>query len=408
MQKFAERELAMNSFRQKLINKINEKQDEMIEIRHHLHQHPEISWKEHETEAYIYNYYKDLDCEVTRNVGDGLGLTVLIDSGNPGKTVALRADFDALEIQEKTNVPYISQNSGVMHACGHDAHTAYLMVLAKSLIELKSDFSGKVLIIHQNAEEVTPGGAIGMVNDNIMNGVDAVFGAHVMTNGKLGEVKLCPGNAQTGRGNFKLTISGTAGHASTPQLANDAILASAYFITEVQSVISRRIDPFEMATISINSIDGRGPVNAVNDHVEIIADLRAMSPETQEKVEVEIKRILEGIKAGFAIDYEITFTYDYPVLHNNEELCQMMDKVMQVTEISELKDYSHCGPQAPSEDFAEFALKVPGLFFYVGCTPEGKEETPHHNPYFYCDDGALIIAAKTMASLVDEYLNGDN
>lgn len=101
MQKFAERELAMNSFRQKLINKINEKQDEMIEIRHHLHQHPEISWKEHETEAYIYNYYKDLDCEVTRNVGDGLGLTVLIDSGNPGKTVALRADFDALEIQEK-------------------------------------------------------------------------------------------------------------------------------------------------------------------------------------------------------------------------------------------------------------------------------------------------------------------
>ena len=387
-----------------LLRRLDEKSERMVAIRHYLHENPEISWQEEKTADYIAEFYQDLDCQVTRNVGDGYGIVVDIDSGKAGRTLALRADFDALAIQEETDVSYKSQVNGAMHACGHDAHTAYMLVLAETLIELKDQWTGKIRIIHQNAEEVTPGGAIGMVEAGAVEGVDAIFGIHVMATQKLGDVVYCPGNAQTGRGNLELKITGRGGHASSPHEAKDAIVAGAYFVTQLQTVVSRSLSPFEIASVTVSKFDGRGPINAINGEVDIAVDLRAMSSETQKTVEQRIMDLLEGIKASFGVEYDAKFTYDYPVLYNDTELGALYEQSMNKSEIPEIKHFGQCPPQAPSEDFAHFANQVPGLFFYVGCTPEDREMTSHHNPKFYCDDASVLIAAKTMGAFDLDYL----
>lgn len=394
----------MADLKSELLRRLDEKSERMLEIRHYLHENPEISWQEEKTADYIAEFYQDLDCEVTRNVGDGYGIVVDIDSGRAGRALALRADFDGLAIQEETDVPYKSQVDGAMHACGHDAHTAYMLVLAETLIELKDEWTGKIRIIHQNAEEVTPGGAIGMVEAGAVEGVDAIFGIHVMANQKLGDVVYCPGNSQTGRGNFELKIIGRGGHASSPHESKDAIVAGAYFVTQLQTVVSRALSPFEIASVSVGNFDGRGPMNAINGEVNIGADLRAMSSETQATVEAAIKNLLEGMKASFGVDYEVKFTYDYPVLYNDPDLAAFFEKSMNNSDIPEMKHFGQCPPQAPSEDFAHFANEVPGLFFYVGCTPENREMTSHHNPKFYCDDASVLISAKTMGAFALDYL----
>ena len=194
-----------------LVQKLREKEDKMIEIRRYLHQHQELSFKEEATPKYIEEFYEGKDCTVETNVGPK-GLKVTIDSGKPGKTLAIRADFDALPIQEDTGLSFSSKNEGVMHACGHDAHTAYMLILADTLIELKDQFTGKVIVIHQPAEEVPPGGAQAMIKDGVLDGVDHVLGVHVMSHMPAGKVLYGSGNVQTGRDIFKLKITGSGGH----------------------------------------------------------------------------------------------------------------------------------------------------------------------------------------------------
>ncbi|MER2009621.1 MAG: amidohydrolase, partial [Psychrobacillus sp.] len=179
------------SIKSVLFEKMNAKQDRMIEIRRYLHENPELSFQEEKTAAYIADFYKDKDCNVRINVG-GRGIVVTIDSGKPGKTVAIRADFDALPIEEEADVQFKSKNPGVMHACGHDGHTAYMLILAESLIEIKDSLAGKIVVLHQHAEEVPPGGAIKMIEDHALDGVDNVFGIHVMSQMETGKLFYRP------------------------------------------------------------------------------------------------------------------------------------------------------------------------------------------------------------------------
>ena len=256
-----------------LVERLREKEDRMIEIRRYLHQHPELSFKEVETPKYIADFYKDKDCKVETNVGQN-GVKVTIDSGKPGKTLAIRADFDALPIKEETGLPFASENEGVMHACGHDAHTAYMLILAETLIEMKDQFKGKVIVIHQPAEEMPPGGAQGMIKDGVLDGVDHVLGAHVMSTMEAGKVFYKEGFVQTGRAYFKLTVHGKGGHGSSPHMANDAIVAGANFVTTAQTVVSRRLSPFETGVVTIGSFDGKGQFNVIKDSIEIEGDVR--------------------------------------------------------------------------------------------------------------------------------------
>ena len=281
------------------------RKDEMIEIRRYLHEHPELSFKEEKTAQYIADFYKGKDVEVETNVGNGYGIIVTIKGGKPGKTIGLRADFDALPIFEETDVPFKSKNEGVMHACGHDGHTAYLLVLADCLIQLKSEIAGTIKIIHQHAEEVPPGGAKSIVESGLLDDLDHIFGIHLFPTKPAGDVGYSSGYAMAGRTYFKLKIQGVGGHGSSPHLANDAIVAGAHFVTAIQTIISRRLNPFDMGVITIGSFDGKGTFNVIKDSVELEGDVRYMTDETQQLIEKEIHRIVKGIEVEFGVNCEL-------------------------------------------------------------------------------------------------------
>ncbi|MEB6549990.1 M20 family metallopeptidase [Heyndrickxia sporothermodurans] len=385
-----------------LLQKLDEKKERMIEICRYLHQHPELSFEEEKTSQYIAEFYKDKDVKVRTNVG-GYGVVVTIEGGLPGKTVALRADFDGLPITEEADVPFKSQNPGVMHACGHDGHTAYLMILAEALIEVKDQLKGNIVILHQPAEETPPGGAIAMIEDGCLDGVDNVFGIHLMSLANTGEVHYRAGEMQAGRSYFKVKIQGIGGHGSAPHTSNDSIVAASHFVVAAQTIVSRRINPFDMATVTIGSFDGKGSFNIIKDSVELEGDVRTMSNEVRATVETEFKRILAGLAQEFDITYDLIYSHDYPVLVNDEEMTELVSKAINKADIPEIKAVLETPPASASEDFAYYLQKVPGSFFYVGAKPEDGPVYPHHHPKFTINENSLIIAAKAMAAVVAEY-----
>ena len=390
---------------EEIFQEIDQRKDEMIQHRRHIHHNAEVSFKEKETADYIVNYYKGKDVEVTKNMG-GYGLRVLIDSGKAGKTIALRADFDALPIQEETGLDFASKNPGVMHACGHDAHTAYLMVLADILLEKKDQLKGKIVIIHQHAEEAPPGGAKQMIEAGVLEGVENVFGIHVMSAMDFGSIQYHKGNTQTGRAKFTIKFQGKGGHGSMPHQANDSIVAASYFVTVLQTIISRRLSPFENGVVTIGSFAGEGSFNIIKDSVTVMGDVRAMSDETKDKIEAEVKRIAKGVGLTFNMDVDIDYVNDYPVLYNNPAMTQLVVDAITEAKIPGVVDILDGGPQPPSEDFSYYAAERPSCFFYVGAHKEDAPY-PHHHPKFDIREDAMVIAAKAMAAVSLKYLLED-
>ncbi len=388
-----------------LLKRLEERKEEIIEIRRYLHQHPELSFKEEKTAQYIADFYEGKDVEVQRNVGNGHGIIVTIKGGRPGKTIGLRADFDALPIVEETDVPFKSKNEGVMHACGHDGHTAYLLVLADCLIQLKSELAGTIKIIHQHAEEVPPGGAKSIVESGILDDLDAVFGIHLFPFMPAGSIGLRSGYAMAGRSYFKLKIQGVGGHGSSPHIANDSIVAGSHFVTAVQTVISRRLNPFDVGVITIGSFDGKGTFNVIKDSVELEGDVRYMTVETQQVIEKEVRRIVKGIEEEFGVSCELTYTADYPPLYNDPEITSFIKESLEKIDDRDIKEIVEGPMLSGSEDFAYYLEKVPGCFFYIGCSPKGVENPYfNHHPKFDIDEDALLVAAKSVARVVYSYM----
>lgn len=387
-----------------LVERLREKEDRMIEIRRYLHQHPELSFKEVETPKYIADFYKDKDCKVETNIGQN-GVKITIDSGKPGKTLAIRADFDALPIKEETGLPFASKNEGVMHACGHDAHTAYMLILAETLIEMKDQFKGKVVIIHQPAEEMPPGGAQGMIKDGVLDGVDHVLGAHVMSTMEAGKVFYKEGFVQAGRAYFKLTVHGKGGHGSSPHMANDAIVAGANFVTTAQTVVSRRLSPFETGVVTIGSFDGKGQFNVIKDRIEIEGDVRALTDDTRDTIEKELTRLVKGLESTFGVTCDFEFNKDYPALYNDPEFTSYVADTINNAEDNDIKGVEECEPQPPSEDFAFYAVELPSTFIYSGAAPEDGEIYPHHHPKFNISESSMLVAAEAVGTVVLDYLN---
>ncbi|MBZ5748863.1 amidohydrolase [Metabacillus sp. DBTR6] len=391
-----------------LMKMLEERKEEMIKIRRFLHENPELSFKEEKTAQYIIDFYKGKDVEVKTEVGNGQGIIVTIKGGKPGKTIGLRADFDALPIVEETDLPFKSKNEGVMHACGHDAHTAYLLVLADCLIQLKESLSGTIKIIHQHAEEVPPGGAKSIVESGELNDLDNIFGIHVLPMGPAGQVGYRGGYVMAGRSFFKLGIQGTGGHGSSPHLANDAVVAGAHFVTAVQTVISRRLNPFDMGVITIGSFDGKGTFNVIRDRVELEGDIRYMTVETQKLIDEEVHRVASGIEVEFGVKCELTYTADYPPLYNDPEVTEMVKASLESMNEPEIKEVKEYPMMSSSEDFSYYAEKIPGFFFYIGCTPKGVEKPYfNHHPKFDIDEDALLVAAKSVAQVVCSYYEID-
>ncbi|EAD6739560.1 amidohydrolase [Listeria monocytogenes] len=395
--------------RTKLMNMLQERKDEITQIRRHLHEHPELSFHEAETAKFIQDFYKGKDVEVATEVGNGHAVVVTIKGGKPGKTIALRADFDALPIEEQTELPFKSKKPGVMHACGHDGHTAYLLVLADCLIQLKENIPGTIKIVHQHAEETPPGGAKSVVESGILDDVDQIFGINVFPFGESGQVYYHSGFAMAGRTYFKLKIQGVGGHGSSPHMANDAIVAGAYFVTAIQTVVSRRLNPFDTGVITIGSFDGKGSFNVIKDAVELEGDVRYMNTENRDKMDAEIHRIVAGMEAMFGVTVELTYTNDYPPLYNDPAVTEQVVASLQKGVGEYLTGISEYDMLSGSEDFAYYLQKIPGVFFYIGAKPKNTSNAYfNHHPKFDIDEDALLVAAKSVADVVLDYykLNG--
>jgi amidohydrolase len=288
-----------------------------------------------------------------------------------------------------------------MHACGHDAHTAVLLAAAKALIEVKEELPGDVLIIHQYAEEIPPGGANDMIADGVLDNAGAVIGGHVWSLYDSGTIAVVPGLTMAGRAYFKAVITGKGGHGSQPHRCVDPIVAASGFVTTAQSVISRNVDPLESAVISFGRFEGLGTFNAIPDSVTLEGDVRSFSESSGKFIEARFKEMLAGICGAYGCSFELVYNHDYPPVNNDEELAKLAKKFINAGGVPGLK--LRAGELTTgSEDFSYYQQKVPGLYVFFGAKPTG-EVFSHHHPKFDIDESCMIYCAKFYAGFAVDY-----
>lgn len=372
------------------------KYPKMVEIRRFLHMHPELSFQEVQTAKYIADFYNQLGIDVRTNVG-GNGVVATIKGGKPGPTVALRADFDALPIQDEKDVPYKSKVAGVMHACGHDGHTATLLVLAEALNELKEELTGNIVLIHQHAEEYAPGGAISMVKDGCLEGVDAVFGTHLWATEPTGTIQYRVGPIMAASDRFEVTIKGSGGHGAQPHKTKDSVVIASQFIVNLQQIVSRRTNPTDPAVISVGNFIAKNAFNVIADKATLTGTVRTFNEDTRSLIEQEIERVLKGTCFTANADYEFVFDRGYPAVVNHKDETELLVRVAQETPgVTTIKEAELT---MGGEDFAYYLQHVKGTFFFTGAKAEHvTNPAPHHHPKFDFDENAMLIAAKTLGN----------
>jgi amidohydrolase len=384
--------------KEKLFEKLTNSYEEMVVMRRYLHMNPELSFKEEKTAKYIVDFYADLGVDVRSGVG-GNGIVARIKGGRPGKTVALRADFDALPIQDEKDVPYKSTVPGVMHACGHDGHTATLLQLAKAIHEMQEELAGEYVFIHQHAEEYAPGGAKPMIEDGCLDGVDVIFGTHLWSLTDAGTIEYRTGPTMAAADRFDITVQGAGGHGAAPHQTKDAIAIGAQLVTNLQQIVSRRVNPTESAVLSVGSFVAENAFNVIADSAKIGGTVRTFAPKIRDLMEREMKRVVDG--TALANDCEIEFVYErgYPAVVNHEDETEFLKSVAE--KIQGVENVVETEPHMGGEDFAYYLEKVPGTFFFTGARPENP--FPHHHPKFDFDENAMLIAAKVLGAAAIDY-----
>ncbi|WP_088077759.1 MULTISPECIES: M20 family metallopeptidase [Bacillaceae] len=385
---------------EKLNEQLDHAYDEMVSVRRYLHQYPELSHHEVETPKYIAEYHRKLGHEVREGVG-GRGVVATLKGAKPGPTIALRADFDALPMQDEKDVPYKSKVPGVTHACGHDGHTATLLILAKVLNGLQQSFEGNVVFIHQHAEELEPGGARPMIEDGCLEGVDVIFGTHLWAPTPLGKIEYNTGALMAAADRFEITIKGKGGHGAQPHDTKDSILLGAQIVQSLQQVVSRRTDPLDSAVLSIGSFVADNAFNVIADSAKIIGTVRTFDEAVQERIAEEMEQIIEGNARSFGAKAELHYTKGYPAVINHEEEANFVSE--EASKTPGIDEVEHAKPQMGGEDFSYYLQHVKGAFFFTGAkNPEWTEVYPHHHPKFDIDERAMLHAAKVLGRLTIE------
>ena len=387
----------------------------VIEWRHDIHQHPELSFQETRTAALVAAHLRALGLEVRTGVG-GNGVVGILRGGRPGPVVALRADMDALPVAEQVDVPFKSTTrvtfngveTGVMHACGHDMHVAVLMGTAEVLAGMRASLPGTVKFFFQPAEESSPrGGAGPMIADGVLEDpkVDAIFALHVGA-GELGRVTLVPGPAQASADNFRIVVHGRQAHAAIPSAGIDPLVVGAQILLGVQTIVSRQVDLTEAPlVITVGSFQGGLRENIIPDSAVMIGTIRALSPGVRLEAHARLKRTAEQIAAASGATADVTIIHGYPVTVNDRALSDFLLPVLRRTVGPERVSIGR--PGTPAEDFSRFQEKVPGVMFGLGVTPpslDWRTAPSNHSPLFQGDDSALETGVRLMANTAAEYL----
>lgn len=387
---------------EKILQKANELKQKIIDLRRDFHQHPEVSLQTFNTAGKVAKFLKKLGIE-TKMLVNGAGVRGFLKGTKPGKTFALRADLDALPLQEETDVSYRSVNSGVMHGCGHDAHTAMLLGAAKILTEWKGGLSGNVAFIFQPGEE-TGEGAKKMVEEGAIEGVDGIFGLHVRSAFDSGTLGYRSGPLMAAGDFFDIKIKGKGGHAGLPQEAIDPVVIAANAIITLQTIVSREVDPLESSVISICKMEaGKGAYNVIPDFAAFGGTIRSHNPELKEYLSRRIREILDGIVPGMRGSYEFNLMDLFPPTINDEKMTSLVAKVAR--EMLGEKKVFEMRPLMGSEDFSYYLQKVPGSFVFFGVKNKKKGIIyPHHHPRFNIDEEMLPIGTALNVAVTLEYL----
>jgi hippurate hydrolase len=383
--------------------KIKDIVPEMTEWRRQIHEKPEIAYQEKVTSKFIANKLKDFGIEVIEEFGKTGVVGIIQGKENKGqeKSIAIRADMDALPMTEKTNLPYSSKNEGAMHACGHDGHSTMLLGAAKYLSETKN-FYGKVYCVFQPAEEGGNAGAKAMINDGLFKKfkIDSVWGIHNWPGIPVGEAVIHEGFAMAGGDIIVIEVKGKGGHAAQPQYANDPMVAAGLTITALQSLISRQLDPFKSAVLSITKIEGGSAFNVIPDTVTIGGTLRSTDQKNRNEMLDKIKKVASNTCAISNCELNIEIRPGYPPTINNKECAKLASKIFKKTfgdNSINLKET----PTMGSEDFSYMLEEKPGAYIWLGA---GANSEKLHSPFYDFNDELLPIGAQYWTDLAENIL----
>jgi len=375
----------------------------MVRLRRHLHAHPELSRQEKETGRFLAAELKALGLKVQHPFA-GTGILAILEGEKAGRTVALRADMDALPVQEQTGLPFASKAPGVMHACGHDAHMASLLGATKLLVERRGEIRGSVRLLFQPAEETVPGGAKAMIKAGALEGVSAIFGLHVDPVLSTGKVGTKSGILMAQADDFDLTILGKGGHAARPHTSVDAIVVASLIVQVLQTIVSRRIDPVTPAVVTVGRIAGGTKHNIIADRVLLQGTCRSLDAGTAKKLKASVARIAHDIARSCEATCLFKYTQGYPPLINPERETrfarEVLGNLLGEKNVLTLKE-----PLMGGEDFTYYLQKIPGTFLRLGIRNTKLGSTfPWHHPKFMVDEDAIPVGAAVLAHLALEYL----
>lgn len=376
---------------------------EVVEWRRYLHQHPELSFHEEETADFVYDTLASFgNIELSRPTKTSvLGRIV---GSTAGKVLAIRADMDALPIEEENQFDFASQNPGVMHACGHDGHTAMLLGTAKVLSQLQDQITGEVRLIFQHAEELFPGGAEELVQKGVMDGVDAVIGTHLWSPLEIGKIGIVYGPMMAGPDTFWITIKGKGGHAALPHQTVDSIAVGAQVVTNLQHIVSRNTDPLDNLVISVTQFSGGTTHNVIPGSVNMVGTVRSFKAELRESVPERMEQIIKGITEAHQANYEFKYEKGYRPVINDNKVTKVMEDTVREVYGEEAIDFMK--PNMGGEDFSAYQQVAPGNFFYVGAGNVDKGITyPHHHARFTVDEDALEKGVQLFVHATFKFLN---
>ncbi|MCH4872817.1 amidohydrolase [Pseudomonas sp. TMW22091] len=401
---------------------------EVIDWRHTLHQNPELGNMEVKTAALVADQLKALGIEVRTQVGK-TGVVGVLKGGLPGPVVALRADMDALPVKEMTGLPYASNATGVrlgktvpvMHACGHDTHTAMLLGAAKVLAQHRDQVAGTVVFLFQPAEEGAADvddfqtdtliGAQAMIRDGALDTpkVEAIFGVHVMAGYPTGHLYYKAGTVLNSSDGFRITLKGRQTHGSAPWSGVDPIVASAAVVNGLQTLVSRRADLTQgMGVISVGTINGGAASNIIPETVEMTGTIRSNSPAIRDTLLKKMPPLVQGISTAYETEANVLVVNHAPVTTNDPDLTRSMVKALELAAPGKVEELP--ASLSPSEDFSYYAQKVPGLFVFLGATPADQDMSKapnNHSPYFTADDATLATGVKAHVQFVLNYPQRD-
>jgi len=376
-----------------------ELEQQAIAWRRHLHANPELSFQEHETTRYIENALAEIGgLELERPTETGV--VARLHGARPGKTLALRADIDALPITEETGLEFASSRPGAMHACGHDGHTAMLLAAAKVLAGRREELVGEVRFFFQPAEEVPPGGARVFVDAGVMDGVDLVVGAHLFSTVEVGKIAAPVGPMTAAADIWDAEVQGKGSHAAMPHQGVDPIVVASEVVLAFQQLVSRAVDPIKSAVVSVTRFEGGTAHNVIPEAVKLAGTVRTFDPEVRATVRTGMERVLRGVTDAHGAGYSFEYVEGYDPVVNDAEAAELV----RAAAVAELGDdvLIEQPPIMGGEDFSAYLSRAPGVFFVVGAGREGG--IPHHHPRFTIDEDAFRNGIAVFVRTALDYL----